>query len=146
MKIFLNQTVRTWLCIPVVLLLAAMNCHATVLCIEADGSVTYEVTDAHGRCAPCPNSQEGGEQSSDSDDCVDIQLVSLSDIKMDDTATAFFETSSSQEGNGVLAFLSWLSASLQMVLNNTTEATFPYRDYQTFASNLYFARSVILLI
>lgn len=145
MKSSISRIARAWLCIPIVILLAAMNCYAAVLCVETDGSVTYEVTDAHGRCAPCPDSHEG-EQSSDSDDCVDIRLVSSSDIKMDNTAKALIESCSFQEGNEVLVFLSWLSASLRIVLSNTTEATFPYQDYQTFASSLYFARSVILLI
>lgn len=144
MKVSLSRIVRAWLCIPIVLLLAAMNCYAAVLCVEADGSVTYEVTDAHGRCTPCPDSHDK-EQSTDSGDCVDIQLVSSSDIKVDDASKPFFESFTFQEGNGFLVFISWLSASLQIVLNNT-EAEALYQDYQTFASNLYFVRSVILLL
>lgn len=143
MRFSFSRIARAWLCISIVLLLAAMNCNATVLCIEPDGSITYEVTDAHGRCAPCPGSTEK-DQTSDSDNCVDVPLVSSSDIKMGDTSTALFEKSNFPEGSAALVYLSWLSASLQIVLHDTESR--PYKDYQVLTSNPFLARSVILLI
>ena len=141
MRFPIDRVTSVWL--SILLLLAAMNFRAGVLCVEPDGSVAYEVTDAHGRCAPCPGSPNQGQPAT-ADNCVDLPLLSSSDFKMSDTSTALVKNTSSPEERNVFVVLSWLSLSFRGNLDNN-EAT-SYADFQVLYSDPFLARSVILLI
>jgi hypothetical protein len=63
-----------------VLLLAAMNTYATVLCIRHNGSRALEEADWHGRCATCPadTGQPADQQRSSSETCIDLPILLFS--------------------------------------------------------------------